>query len=70
VVDLSRVGRSTHSVCQRLGVYDIELLPVSEHPLDGSWGYQTIGYFAPTSRFGTPDDFAEFVDRCHQAGLA
>ena len=54
---------------QWLGFTHIELLPVTEHPLDASWGYQTIGYFAPTSRFGSPDDFRAFVDRCHQAGL-
>ena len=52
-----------------LGFTHIELLPISEHPFDGSWGYQTIGYYAPTSRFGSPDDFKYFVDRCHQEGL-
>ncbi|MDR3516605.1 MAG: 1,4-alpha-glucan branching protein GlgB [Azospirillaceae bacterium] len=53
-----------------LGFSHIELMPISEHPFEGSWGYQPIGLFAPTSRFGTPDDFRVFVDACHRAGLA
>jgi 1,4-alpha-glucan branching enzyme len=52
-----------------MGYTHIELLPVSEHPLDASWGYQPTGLFAPTSRFGAPDAFARFVDRAHGAGL-
>ena len=53
----------------RLGFTHIELLPVTEHPLDASWGYQTIGYFTPTRRFGLPDDFRWFIDHCHQHGI-
>ena len=53
-----------------MGFTHIEFLPVSEHPFDGSWGYQPIGLFAPTHRHGSPDDFRYFVDRCHTAGLA
>ncbi|SEK45020.1 1,4-alpha-glucan branching protein GlgB [Nitrosovibrio tenuis] len=54
---------------REMGYTHIELLPVSEHPLDESWGYQTTGYFAPTSRFGSPDDLKFFVNACHRAGL-
>ncbi len=54
---------------QELGFTHIELLPITEFPFDGSWGYQPVSLFAPTSRFGTPDDFASFVDAAHAAGL-
>jgi 1,4-alpha-glucan branching enzyme len=52
-----------------LGCTHIELLPVTEHPLDASWGYQSLGFYAPTSRFGSPDDFRYFIDHCHRHGI-
>ena len=52
-----------------LGFTHIELMPVTEHPLDASWGYQTTGFYAPTSRFGAADDFRYFIDLCHQSGI-
>ena len=54
---------------REMGFTHIELLPVMEHPFSGSWGYQVLGFFASTSRFGTPDDFRHFVDTCHRFGL-
>jgi 1,4-alpha-glucan branching enzyme len=64
-----RVAEELCSYVKHLGFTHIELMPIMEHPLDESWGYQTTGYFAPTSRFGSPDDFRAFVDHFHQNGI-
>jgi 1,4-alpha-glucan branching enzyme len=64
--------RLAHELCahvKHLGFTHIEVLPIMEHPLDESWGYQATGYFAPTSRFGSPDDFRYFVDYFHRNGI-
>ena len=68
-LDWDELAESLIPYVADLGFTHLELLPMTEHPLDASWGYQTVGYFAPTSRFGTPDQFRAFVDRAHAAGL-
>lgn len=65
-LDYREAARQLVDHVRALGFTHIQLLPVTEHPFDGSWGYQTTGYYAPTRRFGTPDDFRFFVDYCHR----
>jgi 1,4-alpha-glucan branching enzyme len=64
-----QLAESLVEYAKRMGYTHLELLPIMEHPFSGSWGYQVTGYYAPTSRFGTPDDFRYFVDAAHQAGI-
>lgn len=65
----SELARDLVPYVKEMGYTHIEFMPVTEHPLDESWGYQCTGYFAPTSRFGSPDELRQLIDACHQAGI-
>jgi 1,4-alpha-glucan branching enzyme len=69
MLNYRELGKRLVDYVKDLGFTHIELLPVTEHPFDASWGYQTIGYYAPTSRFGSPDDFRWLVNHCHENGI-
>jgi 1,4-alpha-glucan branching enzyme len=69
VLSYREIAASLVEYVKRLGYTHIELLPIMEHPFSGSWGYQVIGYYAPASRFGPPEDFMYLVDQCHLAGI-
>ncbi|MEM8667750.1 MAG: 1,4-alpha-glucan branching protein GlgB [Planctomycetota bacterium] len=68
-LDYRDLAKRLADYCHRMNFTHVELMPVSEHPFTGSWGYQTVGYFAPTSRHGSPADFMYFVDYMHQQGI-
>jgi 1,4-alpha-glucan branching enzyme len=68
-LDWDALAQALPDYAAQMGFTHVELLPVSEHPFDGSWGYQTLGLFAPSARFGPPEGFARFVQACHDRGL-
>ncbi len=68
-LDYRRLGDQLAEYCHHMGYTHVELLPMMEHPFYGSWGYQSTGYFAPTARYGAPEDFMYFVDRLHAQGI-
>ncbi len=68
-LDYRDLAKRLVDYCHRMHFTHVELMPITEHPFTGSWGYQTVGYFAPTSRHGSPEDFMFFVDYMHQHGL-
>ena len=69
LMNYRELGRALADYCSEMGFTHVELLPVAEHPFTGSWGYQVSNYFAPTARYGSPDDFCYFVDTLHNAGI-
>lgn len=68
-LDYRDLARRLADYCRRMNFTHVELMPINEHPFSGSWGYQAVGYFAPTSRHGSPQDFMYFVDYMHQHGI-
>ena len=70
ILNYAEIAEQLVPYLQEMGYTHVEFMPVMEHPFDGSWGYQVIGYYAPTSRYGTPDQLRYLVDRLHQAGIA